>query len=579
MMTGNTLQPWRAARLARQGQMENAIGLLRHTLRQSKDRSLLARTLLSELCCPATSDPSKHPRPAPPAPHGLRLGLELGFAPDRIPETPKLTADAELHHQAGRYREAAQCWQDVADLLQEDTPESVYRQLSEAMARNTQGFGGTRAENHTWGDCHKHDLLSWLHAELDTQRYLEIGVDAGLSLARAPCAVLGIDPRPELKLAVALSEQAQINTQSSDAFFREQAASRLQPAPDLVFIDGMHLFEFALRDFINVERHAAPHTLVVIDDIYPCHPTQAARHRRSDAWTGDIWKLHRILQDCRPDLTLVALNAYTTGLLLIAGLDPQDRVLPAVYAAQARRYLETDTAPAEVLAREGAIPSDHALVKALVAVLKQARLEAWSVAQVRAGLAALQPALSAAQQAYQGRAEAGIGQCQLLADQRHWPVAVQLFLPQAEAPHHREQASLWYWIKPGRWERLRFALPTEALSLPQPLRLDPAERPCRLHIRALRVLCGEQAQPWWSAEHDTDSAQAFAALRVQGDAVREASERELVITSTGTDPQLLLPVLAPANGAELPTGPCWLEVELLVEVEPDDPPMIPTDGV
>ena len=32
-----------------------------------------------------------------------------------------------------------------------------------------------------------------------------------------------------------------------------------EPAPtlDLVFIDGMHLFEYALRDFMNVERYCA----------------------------------------------------------------------------------------------------------------------------------------------------------------------------------------------------------------------------------------------------------------------------------------------------------------------------------
>jgi hypothetical protein len=58
--------------------------------------------------------------------------------------------------------------------------------------------------------------------------------------------------------------------------------------------------EFALRDLINVEHHAAPYTLVAIDDIYPCHPTQAERHRRSGSWTGDIWKLHQILRACHP---------------------------------------------------------------------------------------------------------------------------------------------------------------------------------------------------------------------------------------------------------------------------------------
>ncbi|WPL20111.1 hypothetical protein [Thiorhodovibrio frisius] len=64
------------------------------------------------------------------------------------------------------------------------------------MARNQQGFGGTPEENRVWGDCHKHDVLSWLHEQLGTELYLEIGVDEGLSLARPPRRALGIDPRP-----------------------------------------------------------------------------------------------------------------------------------------------------------------------------------------------------------------------------------------------------------------------------------------------------------------------------------------------------------------------------------------------
>ncbi len=303
--------------------------------------------------------------------------------------------------------------------MQDATPEHIDQRLGEAMARNPQGFGGTAEENHLWGDCHKHEVLAWLHAQLGTEQYLEIGVDAGLSLARAPGRALGIDPRPDLRLQAPLSAQAQILTCSSDAFFRDPlhdgARTLLQPPPDLVFIDGMHLFEFALRDLINVEHHAAPSTLVAIDDIYPCHPAQAERHRRTKSWTGDIWKLHQILRTCRPELTLLALNAHTTGLLLIAGLDPQDRVLEASDAAEVRRHLHSGPPPPAVLTRQGAIPSDHALVAELVAVLKQAKAEAWSVAQVRTALAALQPALAAAEAEYAGRAEEGIGHCGLNA--------------------------------------------------------------------------------------------------------------------------------------------------------------------
>ena len=108
-----------------------------------------------------------------------------------------------------------------------------------------------------------------------------------MSLACAQGPAIGVDPRPDLPLAAPLGPQARLITASSDAFFREQAAALLHPRPELVFIDGMHLFEFALRDFMQVERHAAPATLVVIDDIFPCHPTQAARRRRSNAWMGE----------------------------------------------------------------------------------------------------------------------------------------------------------------------------------------------------------------------------------------------------------------------------------------------------
>ncbi|WP_201223715.1 hypothetical protein [Halochromatium roseum] len=87
----------------------------------------------------------------------------------------------------------------------------------------------------------------------------------------------------------------------------------------------------------------------------------------------------------------------------------------------------------------------------------------------------------------------------------------------AEAPPYREPASLRQWIKPGRWETLRFALPSAALSRPQPLRLDPANRACRLRIRALRLGAAESNMTWWSAEAGQPSAQAFARLRLQGD--------------------------------------------------------------
>lgn len=320
------------------------------------------------------------------------------------PHLPLLVREAERCAAQGDHREAIQRWQDIAALLAEATPASIYRRLGAAYAANSRGFGGTAEENSVWGDCGKHKLLQWLHHFLKPSLYLEIGVDEGISLACAEGPALGVDPRPHLQLRAELPRSACIVACSSDALFRGQATALLKPAPELAFIDGMHLFEFALRDLLNSERHMAPWGLVVLDDIYPCHAVQASRRRRSGSWTGDVWKLVPILRQHRPDLTLLCLNAHTTGLLLIAGLDPENGTLATAYNDLVRRYRPIAEPPPAVLERHGAIPSNHPLVVELLQVLRQARQEHWAAARVRAVLAPLRKRSAAAELAHRGRA-------------------------------------------------------------------------------------------------------------------------------------------------------------------------------
>ena len=143
--------------------------------------------------------------------------------------------------------------------------------------------------------------------------------------------------------------------------------------PDLVFIDGMHLVEFALRDFMHAEQLAAPHGLIVIDDIFPNHPVQAARERRTYAWTGDVWKIRPILSRYRPDLYLLSLDTWGTGLLLVAGLDPTNRVLFDNYDSIVDVYGRACEPPKEILNRTGAVPPNRATLGRLMELLKQLR--------------------------------------------------------------------------------------------------------------------------------------------------------------------------------------------------------------
>lgn len=317
-----------------------------------------------------------------------------GYPGGVMAHLPLLTAEAERITATGDHRDAIQRWQDIAALLGEDTPEWIYHKLSDAYAHIKTGFGGSSDENRVWGDCHKHSILAWLHRWLQPSLYLEIGVDSGASLACAPGAAIGVDPRPALQLSQPLPPKARIVASSSDDFFKSKAASTLQPAPELIFIDGMHLFEFALRDFIQCERYAAPWSLIVIDDIYPCHPVQSQRRRTSGAWTGDVWKLHRILQELRPDLTLMALNAKMTGLLLIAGLNPASTTLSTAYKEIVAHHRHECAPPEAVLARAGALPSDHPFVPVLLTLLRQARYEGSSSAVLQSSLQLLKPGLA-----------------------------------------------------------------------------------------------------------------------------------------------------------------------------------------
>jgi len=238
------------------------------------------------------------------------------------------------------------------------------------------------------GGAHYLEALAVCHRLLRPQRYLEIGVRSGHSLALASCAAIAVDPAPEL--ARELAATTRLFTVTSDEFFAEQGALLSQEPPDFAFVDGMHLFEYALRDFLNIERSCAPGCLVAVDDVFPSHPAQASRERHTRVWTGDVWKLHRTLAAHRPDLFLLPLDTLPTGLLLVAGLDPANTLLRDRYAELVSNASSAeDVPPAAVLQREGALPLGHPVVSAVLVALADLRRAAAPPGEVSARLRAV----------------------------------------------------------------------------------------------------------------------------------------------------------------------------------------------
>jgi len=187
-----------------------------------------------------------------------------------------------------------------------------------------------------------YDVLSAMHRALKPSAYLEIGVRNGdsfrLSLPETVC--IGVDPCPSECLSLDNNQVIEVST--SDDFFNGKRLSELLSGRslDLAFVDGMHLFEFALRDFINIELSSHSETIVVVHDCLPRDAATSSRDRLTDFWTGDVWRLVLCLLDLRPDLEIVLLDTPPSGLCLIRGLDPSSRLLTTNYNSIVNRYLE-----------------------------------------------------------------------------------------------------------------------------------------------------------------------------------------------------------------------------------------------
>ncbi len=243
---------------------------------------------------------------------------------------------------------------------------------------------GSEEEEAVRGDRPTHEVLAQIHAELAPRSYLEIGVETGASLALARCRAVGIDPMPAI--SVELPPTARVVSLTSDDFFDPAFGQRLKVPPDLVLIDGMHLFEFALRDFINVERVSSPTALVLIDDVLPANPAQASRVRRTRNWGGDVWKMQRYLQKRRPDLFVQPVNTGPMGLLLVAGLNPADQTLWTEYNAIVGASRKFTAPPAEVLGRKGSWRGTDPRLGRIFDRLRQARNETFAPGELASEL-------------------------------------------------------------------------------------------------------------------------------------------------------------------------------------------------
>ncbi len=177
--------------------------------------------------------------------------------------------------------------------------------------------------------------------------YVEIGVFHGesLRLASPQTYCIGVDPNP--RVSGDLPDHCTLVRSTSDEFFDTGMASDFLAgrSVDLALIDGLHLFEYALRDFINLEAVSGEASVIAIHDVIPTDAVTAARERTTVHWTGDVWKLLLCLAEHRPDLDITLVDVPPSGIALVRGLCRDDVSLKSHYKEIVDFYqpLEFDT--------------------------------------------------------------------------------------------------------------------------------------------------------------------------------------------------------------------------------------------
>ena len=178
-------------------------------------------------------------------------------------------------------------------------------------------------------DGHYFDFLKALHQNI-YEVYFEIGTRTGDTLVLSQSPSIAIDPFFKLKKdPIGKKDFCLIFQETSDSFFENTLPKFSHLKCQLAFIDGMHLFEFALRDFINLAKISSEEALFLFHDPIPWSYRMATRNNktlgRNNAWTGDIWKLVPILMDAGMKGNINLLTSAPSGLLAI--LNPEKKII------------------------------------------------------------------------------------------------------------------------------------------------------------------------------------------------------------------------------------------------------------
>jgi tetratricopeptide (TPR) repeat protein len=187
-------------------------------------------------------------------------------------------------------------------------------------------------------------LLKKIHRHMAPDSYVEIGVETGQSLALVPPGTKAVGIDPYLQISHSLSPTTNTFEMTSDHFFATHDLLKVLGTQnvELAFIDGLHLFEQVLKDFINIEACSRKNSVILLHDCYPLDKRTTLRKRETDFWSGDSWKVLLCLKELRPDLTIFTVPCAPTGMGIVSNLDPDSTSLKENFDEIVNKFMEVD---------------------------------------------------------------------------------------------------------------------------------------------------------------------------------------------------------------------------------------------
>lgn len=183
-----------------------------------------------------------------------------------------------------------------------------------------------------------------LHSKMLFDWYMEIGCRRGRSFGPVRGKTIAVDPFFQIEAnIIGTKPTLHVFQSTSDDFFATKFLTVNKIKLCVSFLDGMHLFEFLLRDFMNTEASSDPDGVIMLHDCVPYNVGMTVRdldNLPKGAWTGDVWKLLPVLKRYRPDLTVKVVDCSPTGLVLISNLSPKSTVLSKNYNEICKEYVD-----------------------------------------------------------------------------------------------------------------------------------------------------------------------------------------------------------------------------------------------